>query len=474
MRTGSAYLASLRDDRHVVVDGSRVDDVTEHPGFRGIARTMARLFDHAADSENGMQIHDNELGVNVNAAFATPRSMEDLERRRAAITSWANLTGGFVGRSPDHVAGFIAGFAAAPAVFDRGQHRFGVNVTRFYRRLLAENLFLSYVIIPPQGSGPAGEVEQVHLVGETDDGIVVRGVQILGTSAAVSDYIFVSCIRPLGSDESDKALSFVVPMAAPGLRVHCRRPYAEGAPSVFDYPLSTRFDESDGMVLFDDVHVPWEDVFVCGDPTAVREQFFKTPAHVLGNSQAQIRFTVKLKFLIGLARRLSETNGTDAIPSVQEKLGELASLAAAIEAMAIAAEATATVDDHGVAVPNPRFVYGPMGLQAEHYPRVIQLLRELAGSSVLQVPASFRDLAHPDSRVYGGELVEERTKLYKLIWDAVSSEFAGRHTQYEMFYAGAPHIARGYAFRNYGYDEPLALVDAISEHWALETAEVGA
>jgi 4-hydroxyphenylacetate 3-monooxygenase len=327
------------------------------------------------------------------------------------------------------------------------------------------------VIIPPQGAGPDGDVEQVRLVRETNDGIVVSGVQILGTSSAVSDYLFVSCIRPLGPAEADRALSFVVPLATPGLRLHCRRPYAQGAPSIFDYPLSTRFDETDAVVVFEDVHVPWENVFVCGDPAATRDQFFGTAAHVLGNSQAQIRFVAKLKFIIGLARRLAETNRIDAIPSVQEKLGELASLAATVEASAIAAEATSSINPDKVAVPNPRFVYGTMGLQSELYPRVLQVLRELSGSSLLQVPASFRDMEHEDLRTYAGPRAEEKIKLYKLVWDVVGTEFAGRHAQYEMFYAGAPFVARGYAYRNYGYEEPLSLVDAIGAQWSLDRAD---
>lgn len=468
MRSGSTYLASLRDGRRVVVDGQEVDDVTTHAGFAGIAQTIASLYDHACDPASGMRGADG-----VNAVFAIPRSREQLAARRHAIEQWAALSGGFVGRSPDHVAGFLAGFAAAPEVFDRGGRDFGANVTRFHRRVLAEDLFVSYVIIPPQGAGIVEGVEQVRLVEETADGIVVRGAQILGTSTAVSDYLLVSCIKPLRPDQTAEALSFVVPLSAPGLRLHCRRPYAEGAASAFDYPLSTRFDETDGVVVFDDVLVPWEDVFVCGDVAAVRDQFFATPAHVLGNAQAQIRFVTKLKFVAGIARRLAEVNAIDTIPGVHEKLGELAALASLVEAATIAAEATAELDAHGVAVPNPRFVYGPMGLQSELYPRAVQILRELAGSSVLQVPATFRDLASEDLPRYAGPDAVERVRLYKLAWDAIGSEFAGRHLQYEMFYAGAPFVAKGYAYRNYGYGEPLALLDAVTARWAAPVSEPG-
>jgi 4-hydroxyphenylacetate 3-monooxygenase len=466
MRTGPEYLNALADGRSVFVDGERVESVLTHPGFAGIARTVAELYE-TSSTDPTMAFSPEETGSPANAVYMIPRSREDLAHRRAAIERWARVTLGYVGRSPDHVGGFLAGMASAGHVFDQDGRGFGGNVRAFYRRVLDEDLFVSYVIIPPQTARAADTDEvQVGVVSEDESGIVVRGGQILGTGSAVSDYLFVSCIRPLGPTEDRLALSFVVPLDTPGLRLHCRRPYASAQPSEFDYPLSTRFDETDAIAVFDDVFVPWSSVFVHRDVTAARDQFFATPAHVLGNSQAQIRLVTKLKFMIGLAHRMADANEVTKIPSVQERLGELASLAAVCEGMVLAAEASSAQNADGVEVPNRRFVYGAMGLQSELYPRVLSIMRELAGAGMLQVPASHRDLASPETRddilrfassptVAG----EDRIKLFKLAWDAVGSEFAGRHHQYEMFYAGAPFLARASAYRNYGYDEALALVD---------------
>ena len=169
-------------------------------------------------------------------------------------------------------------------------------------------------------------------------------------------------------------------------------------------------------------------------------------------------------------------NGIDKIPSVQEKLGDLASLAAIVEAMVLASESTFAMDRNGVAKPNPRFVYGSLGLQAELYPRAILLLRELAGGGVIQLPASYRDLTadltKADMERYlrsPNTSSEDRVKLFKLAWDIVGSEFAGRHLQYEMFYAGAPFVAKGYAFRNYGYDEALRSAEQFLSSYELPT-----
>ncbi|MCZ7646830.1 MAG: 4-hydroxyphenylacetate 3-hydroxylase [Planctomycetota bacterium] len=482
MRTGSDYRTALNDGRCVYVDGERVKGVADHPALRGIVRTIAGLFDAANDPAEKMTYVAPETGEPANKVFMVPRSAEDLATRRAAIRRWAQRTHGLVGRSPDHVGSFLAGFAANSGFFDAPNRSFGANVQAFYRKLLKENLYLSYVIIPPQtdrsktAQGQEEAFMQVGVVKERDDGIVVRGAQMLGTGAAVSDWVFVSCIVPMKPGDEPYANTFVIPAGAKGLKLYARPPYATHKPRVYDYPLSTRYDESDALAVFDDVFVPWEQVFVYRDVERVRGQFFATAAHVLGNNQAQIRFTAKLQFLIGLARKIAATNQVDAFPGVVEKLGELASLAAIVEGMELASEAACTIDKQGVARPNGRFLYGAMGLQSELYPRALQTLRDLCGGGCLQVPSSAAELTHPETAAdlqryvrSPGVSAEERIKLFKLAWDLVGTEFGGRHLQYEMFYAGAPFVAKNYAYRNYGYEEAVAQVDACLASYDLNT-----
>ena len=482
MKNGRQYLDSLHDERYVYVDGERIEDLSKHPAFRGIIQTLALLYDYAADPANELSYLAPETGAPANKAFLIPRSVDDLKDRRLALTRLAGRTAGLVGRSPDHVAGFLAGFASAPDVFARGGAQFAENVGRFYRKALAEDIFVSYTIVPPQvdrsktAQGQEEAFLQVGVCTERDDGIVVRGAQMLGTGAAVSNYLFVSCIVPLKPGDEDYALSFVLPIGTPGLKLYCRPPYAVGKSSVFDYPLSTRFDESDALAVFDDVFVPWENAFVYRDVELTRAQFHETAAHVLGNTQAQIRLSVKMKFIAGLARKIAATNRTEQIPSVQEKLADLGSLAAIVEGMVLASEASSSLDRNGVARPNPRFLYAVMGLQAELYPRAIGLLRELAGGGVLQVPSSYKELLNPETAAdikryvrSTGVPSEERIKLFRLAWDMIGSEFAGRHQQYEMFYAGAPYVAKGYAYRNYRYDEVVAMVDEFLAGYDLQT-----
>ncbi len=471
MRTGEEYKRAVKGKRNVYINGEKIGDVTKHEAFTGIVNTVASLYDYSSKPENNMTFR-TEWGNTGNKVFMIPHSREDLLDRHSAIARWAEITVGFVGRSPDHVGSFLAGFAANPSIFSRGGKEFADNVLNFYRKVIDEDLYVAYTIIPPQvdRSKSAHELDekfvQVGVAEEVEGGIIVRGSQMLGTAAAVSDYIFVSCIPPLKEGDEDYAISFYVPLSANGVKLYCRTPYAPGKPSIFDYPLSTRFDESDAFVVFDDVFVPWENVFVYRNVKLLQSQFFETPAHVLGNNQAQIRLSVKLKFISGIARKIATANVTDKIQGVIEKLGELASLSSIVEGMIIASENNGVRRDINVYAPNPRFLYGAMGMQSEIYPRTIQILRELSGAGVLQVPSSYRELESkeimedlkryirsPDLRT------EERIKLFRLAWDVIGSEFAGRHLQYEMFYAGAPYVAKLYSFRNYDFGESVGLVD---------------
>jgi 4-hydroxyphenylacetate 3-monooxygenase len=480
MRTGQEYLDSLNDGRTVLLDGQVVENVLEHPAFGTVARTIGELYDIAADPENGMQYHSEEIDGTANLVFSTPRTPEQLTARRKAVQRWTKHTHGWIGRSPDHVGTFFAAFGAHPEVFEDPKHDFAGNISRYHRRILAEDLYVSYAIIPPQvsrattASGWEGDFLQVGVVRETEEGIVVRGSQMLATGAAIADEVFVTCIKPLGPDDEDFAVSFALPVATEGLKLLCRRPYAPQASSTFDYPLTSHYDEPDSLVIFDDVLVPWDRVFVDRNTEALRRQFFDTGAHALGNWQAQTRLNTKMQFIGAVARKVTQVNGTDRIPGVQEKLGELASILSSVESALMAAEYTAELDDAGMLVPGKRALYGVMGMQSETYPRVIEILRDLVGGGVLQMPSGVADMRSsvtgPDVERYiasPGVGSEERIKLFRLAWDIIGSEFAGRHQQYELFYAGAPFVVRGvYAYRNYGYEQHVAELDEFLSSYA--------
>ena len=474
-RTGAEYIASIRDGRTVYINGERVADVSDHPALRGAVSSIAHLYDLSASPEHRetMTFPSPVTGEPVNKCFLMPRTPEDLAARRRAHRLWADATFGLMGRAPDHVPGFITGFALRPDLFARDGQRFADNVLGYHAWLRDNDLYAAYVIIPPHidRSRPAHQQEDPQLyagvVEERGDGIVVSGAQMLGTGGAIANEMFMSCIVPLGPGDENYAISIAVPIGAPGLRLIVRRPYAETAASVYDYPLSSRFDETDALVVFDRVFVPWERVFVYKNLALTRAQFNETPAHILGNHQAQVRFASKAQFIAGLALRIAESIGVDKTPQTQTMLGELASYCAMASGLVLAAEAECVHDPRGFVYPNPSYIYANNWLQATYYQTMLTYLRELAGGGLLQVPSSYKDYLNPEIAADLNRYVRspglksvERTKLYKLAWDIVGSEFAGRHQQYEKFYGGASFIVKQNMYRHYDFKRATDLVDA--------------
>src|SRR5581483_3306040 len=473
-RSCDEYVRGLRDGRAVWLNGERVADVTAHPAFAGAVRTVAQLYDLANDPANRelMTYPSPRDGRPVNKSWLVPRTREDLAARRRAIKCWADASYGFLGRSPDHVASFFAGFAGSPEFYARGRQQFADNLLRFAAQAADEDLYVSYVIVHPtvDRSKPAHQQAEPYLyagaAAERDNGIVLRGAQMLGTGAVLSDYVLVTVILPLKPGDEDYAISCVVPTGARGLKLYPRRPYALGANSVFDYPLSSRFDETDSLVVFDDVVVPWEDVFIYKNIELTAGQFSVTAAHVLGNTQSHIRSWAKLQFLAGLVKRCMDLSGRSANPEIVAQLGDLATRVSLVEGMILGAETAAEPDRFGVMRPKDSLLYASQVFQQAMYPALLQQLRGLMGGSLIQLPSSVGELRSAEATADMERYVRwpkasghERIKLLKLLWDALGSEFGSRHLQYEMFYAGEPSSIQGREFRTFDWAAAEALVD---------------
>ncbi len=475
MRTGSEYLRSLNDGRAVFVDGERVKDVTRHPAFREAARSVARLYDIAATPalRERMTFPSPKTGEPVLRAYQIPHSHADLTARRLFSETWAEATFGLMGRTPDHVAGFFCGYAATPAVFAAAGKRFADNVVAFYEQLRDQHLYASYAIVPPQidRSKPAHKQSDPTLyagvVKERDDGIVIAGAQQLATAGPISDFVHLSCIHPLQPGDENYANCLAVPVNAPGLKLYPRRSYAIAAGNAFDYPLSSRFDEGDSYVVFDNVFVPWERVFIYRNIELSRDQWWKTPSHLYGNHQAQVRYVTKLRFMIGIAQRMNEMTGNAANPAVQIMMGELAALVTVYETMLLAHESTASIDPDGVLWPSRSALYAAMALQSELNGRMLEIIRELTGSAMITLPSSLRDFENPETaadieRYMRSASTDAKTRvaLMRLAWDFVGSEFGSRHQQYEKFYGGASFLVKQNVYRNFDFKRATALVDA--------------
>jgi len=476
LRTGAQFLNELaQSGRTIFVEGERVSNPVDHPAFRGGARSIAGLFDFAAASENRdtMTFPSPDSGKPVWRSYQIPRSHADLAAKRIAAEKWAEQTFGLMGRTPDHVSNFFCGFASKPSVFAASGNQFAENVVNFHKFLRENHLYVAYAIVPPQidRGKPAHQQSDPTLyagvVKETDSSIVISGGQQLASGGIYADWLHVSCIHPLQPGDENYAISLAVPMNAPGIRLYPRRAYPMHVANAKDYPLTSRFDETDSFVVFDNVHVPWEHVFAYRDINLCRDQWWKTPAHLYGNLQAQARYGVKLRFLAGIGKRINEAIGTDASPPHRIALGELAAYASIVEGMVRAQEVMAEFDDEGVLWPSKTALYSVMSLQSEINPRVFDIVREMTGSAMITVPSSSADLDNPEAvadieRFYQSSTLpaRQRIALMRLAWDFIGSEFANRHHQYEKFYGGASSVVKANMFRSYDFERAGGLVDA--------------
>ncbi|APE24000.1 MULTISPECIES: 4-hydroxyphenylacetate 3-hydroxylase family protein [Streptomyces] len=443
-RSGQEYLEGLRDGRAVWIDGERVEDVTAHPAFRSTAASFAGLFDLADDPVH----HPVLVRDGVRRVHEVPRSYEDLVARRRAFRTTARASYGFLGRTPDYMAAGVAGIAAAPAVLTGDGFDGAAHALAFHRRLAEGDLHTAFTLNSP-ARGHGGDDLTLRVVAERDGGIVVSGAKTIGTGAVFADEILVGTIEPLAADDTAHAVTFSLPLDTPGLTLISRASYEERARSVFDHPLSSRYDENDAMLVCQDVLVPWERVLTYRDPAATAAIWWETPAYANLVHQSATRFWTKLEFLTGLAILIARSNGTAELPPVTQTVGRLLGMVAQAKAFVLAAEASYEQVDggRGGVRPGREISFAQRIMAAELYPRAVQDIKLLAGGALVQLPAGGLDLRHPElgplvRRYFGtaSHPAEDRVKLLKLAWDALGSEFAGRHEQYERFYHGAPHV----------------------------------
>jgi 4-hydroxyphenylacetate 3-monooxygenase len=472
--TGDAYLESLRDGRTIWIDGEKVDDVTTHPAFRNSARSMAMLYDalHDPQTRDALTAVD-DLGIRTHRFFMPSRSTGELLDAREAIATWSRMSYGFLGRTPHYKASFMAGLLANPDFYDP----FADNARAWYRRYASSALFLNHVLINPpiDRSKPVHEMEDVfvHVVRETDAGIVVTGAKMLATGSALTHATFVaqnSAVQLEPGKAEDYALVFIAPMDTKGVSLVSRPSYERAARSPFDNPLSSRFDENDAVIVFQDAVIPWENVLVYRDvkkATAFYPQSSFVNRYTL---QAGVRMAVKLDLMIGLFQLAVRTNGTSDFRGVQAAVGEVVNSRNAVWGLTTAMCNDVTPFGDSYVVPRLPYAATMRMLMASVWARVHELLETNLGGSPLVAPSSVRDLLTPEPRPVidrfyrgGSSSAVERVKLFKLIWDSMGSEFGARHELYEANYSGNQDQmridGRAWALRTGDMDRSIALAE---------------
>jgi 4-hydroxyphenylacetate 3-monooxygenase len=486
MLSGKEFLESIRDGRRVYIGKELVGDVTTHPAFRNAAATLGMIYDRKNAAENRDVMVSEEDGETFSTYFLRPRSRADLERRFETHRRIASWTYGFVGRSPDNFPSYLSGLATDPGLFEDLHEGFGDNLTAYYNKARRDDLFLSHSVTNPQATRrvdaelkETGQVSPtLRVVREDDDGVVINGLKMIGTASVFCHETWVGNLQPVPPGQEAEAITCAVPLNLPGVSIWSRKPYEASANSEFDMPLSARYDETDAAILFEDVKVPWERVFLHKDTHMSREIYMQTPGHSLANHQANVRFLEKLKLIVALAHKLTRSNKADKIPAVQSTLGKLAALLATLEGMIMGQlhGCEEMVPGSGYVTVNRRYMYAALHWCTNNHSAICDMVRELMGGGPIQMPADSSVMADPELNekfeTYWSvtdQSAQDRMKLMRLAWDVLGTEFAGRHMLYEKFYAGPGFVMDSYSYNAAPWDELDAIVDGLLSGYDAES-----
>lgn len=479
--SGKQKLARMNDGRRVFIGGEEVNDVTTHPAFSRAAKTVADLYDLKSDPANRVMAYEDD-GEWHSIWWMRPRNRDDLTKRMHGNKAMADATFGFFGRGPDHIGSLVTGLAMRPEVLETLEKGRGQNLMRYYEYARDNDIYLSYAVTPPSGlrSNNSGSTERntelpsLRVVREEADGVVLSGMKMLATGAVFADEIWIGNLQPLDASRTAESITCAVPVNTPGLALWARQPYALNVMDPQDYPLSYRFDETDCVLVCNEVKIPWDRVFLHNNATESRAIYLDTPANCISNHQSNCRFWAKMALIIGLASRACAVNGVDKIPAVREQLGRLAALEATIAAMVHGQVDAYESWPEGFVTPNRRMMYATLNWCQEHHTEIIDTLRTLMGGVPLQMPANSTVQDNPElnslfNRWWGTSAIDaaDRMKLYKLGWDITGSEFAGRHQLYEKFYAGHSALLRASCDR----EAPWEYFHSVVER-AIATAEI--
>jgi 4-hydroxyphenylacetate 3-monooxygenase len=449
-RSGNNYLSAMRKLKaEAWIGGERVADPTVHPAFVQGARSLASLYDMQMERPEAMTFRTAD-GDRAGLSFIQPQSADDVRKRSSMFRRWAEYSHGMMGRTPDYLNASLAAMAAAHEFFAASDPRFGANITSYYNEARKHDWCATHTLVNPRASraiGWAGHTDAdlaLKLTDQTAGGIIVSGARMLATLGPLAEelLVFPSALLEQEPAAIPFALAFAINCDARGLKFICRDAFDAGR-SHFDAPLASHFEELDCIVVFDQVLVPWERVFLCGDIARCNALYAETNALINMMHQVVVKDTVKAEFVLGLAAKIAAVTDAMSLPHVRDRLAEMIMTTEVMRACLRAAEADAHMDKWGEWVPARAPLDAARNLFPRLYQRMIEILQLDSSSSLMAVPseADFAIPILPDLTRYltsAGASARERVALLRLAWDVAGSAFGGRQVLYERFFFGDP------------------------------------
>ncbi|MBD7986289.1 4-hydroxyphenylacetate 3-monooxygenase, oxygenase component [Sporosarcina sp. Sa2YVA2] len=470
---GSEFLRRINQmDTEIWLDGERIKmPISERAAFRGLIQSKASLYDLQVQPEllDEMTFESPTTKERVGMSYLQPRTKDDLAKRRKMIERWARQSYGLLGRSPDYLNTVIMSFACSTALMEGKENCFPTHIQSLYERARDNDLSFTHTFITPQVNRSQAYFETgdepiaARIVGQTKDGLIIKGARLLATQGGLTDEVLVFSSPSLFC-EPEEAFAFSIPSDTKGLRFICRESFV-GGDSSFNHPLSSRFEEIDSIVVFDNVLVPWECVLFHQN-TEVAMNFFTSSAfHPFTIHQVITRQIVKTEFMLGVAENLVQTIHVGEYLHIQEKIAEIIISLETMKALLDKSELDATLDASGYMRPSIIPLQVASNIYPKVNPRFSEIIQLIGASGMVTLPTErdFQSAIAPDLAHYlqaATKPAEERVRIFRLAWDLTMSAFGARQTQYERYFFGDPVRSAGHLYRSYAKDTGMGMVDS--------------
>jgi 4-hydroxybutyryl-CoA dehydratase / vinylacetyl-CoA-Delta-isomerase len=437
LRTPQQYIASLRDGRTVYYRGERVPDVTTHPEIAVGVRHAALEYASAQDPAHAdLCVYADEQGKPSSRYWKLPEGPDDLIRRHALIDHGTRVGHGVFLIIKEIGSDFLfAHTIVSHQMQEVLKAPYYERLRAYHRHVREQDLALAVAQTDAKGDRALAPSEQEHpdyyvrVVDRGKDGIVVRGAKAHTTDSVAANELIVIPTRAMSEADRDYAVAFAVPMNAKGLKL-IASPFSTTSTSRFHHPVSAEHRMIETLTVFDDVFVPWDRVFLCGEAPYAG-------ALALGFVQFH-RFTAvsyklpHIDLMIGAAMLAAEANGIERAGHVREKLSRLIAWRETVRGLTVAAAYESRRMAPGVAVPNPVTTNIAKQYFAENYHSMAQKVQDIAGGLLVTGPAE-EDVAAPETKAYierylGGKKgfgAANRLKVMNLIRDLIASDFGG-------------------------------------------------
>ncbi|MGE3141777.1 MAG: 4-hydroxyphenylacetate 3-hydroxylase N-terminal domain-containing protein [Hyphomonadaceae bacterium] len=426
LKTPEEYVESLRDGRVTFWDGEDIKDITKHPRFRVPIELVKNDYNYSDPKAGKIRQYQTEDGGKAHRVFQVPRTEKDLHDR---VQMMLNTSIGTL------ISGVYMALLTVKDEIAEVNPTYAENIERLYRNARDNDLRGAEVITDPKGDRKRRPSEQddpdlyVRIVERRKDGIVVRGAKLHITGASLVHELVVMPTRGMRQDDADYAVSFSIPVNAPGVKI-INRSFAPANLSAFDYPASSHHSMPEGFVIFDDVFVPWDRVFLAGESKLASKL-----AQSLGlweRTGGVVEFMWLTETFVGLAQLVSDMQGKGNDPHVQSLIAELIMHHHIVKMGLDHALANYETSPSGMVYPNIMDINTTKYYMAKNYHSAVQIVHDLGGGLVLTLPLE-TDLRNPESGKYIRKYlhtrndvdIETRMRVYNMIRDLTADAYGG-------------------------------------------------